>query len=174
MFFCKTHVLTFQLSREGAYCSKIFPLVGNFCIVAPLYRVFAMHAKSALMSPANVPVAEVLRVSNEMRCQSCAHNSPYSGHVLVLCLPPARALWFSEVKQYIQLSKGKGEGKEKARKFQCLINFSFSIYSFSRKLSMWRNPMEFRPGSAWPKLLSRKAEWKRLIWLSNPVPCYCG
>lgn len=95
IFFCKTHVLTFQLSREGAYCSTIFPSVDIFCIVAPLYRVFAMHAKSALMSPADVPVAEVLRVGNEMCCQSHTHNSPYSEHVLVLCLPPARALWFS-------------------------------------------------------------------------------
>lgn len=135
-----------------------------------------MHVKSALMSPADVLVAEVLWVRNEKLCQSCAHNSPYSGHVLVLCLPPARPLWFLSVKQYIQLSKGESEGKEKARKFRCLMNLSFTIYSFSRKLRMWRNPMEFRPDSAWAKLLSRKVskDWERLIWLSYPAPCYWG
>lgn len=95
IFFGKTHVLAFQLSGEGAYWSKIFPSVANFCIVAPLRGVFALHAKSALMSPADVPMAEVLGVGDETRCQSCTHTSPYSGHVLVLCLPPARALQFS-------------------------------------------------------------------------------
>lgn len=70
IFFCKNHVLTFQLSREGACCSKIFASVVHFCIVAALWRLLAVHAKSVLVSPADVSLAEVPRVRNEMRCQS--------------------------------------------------------------------------------------------------------